>query len=88
MTLYPSTGCFMTTTRVRVLRARTSYLQTGEGGGMRAINYGAGGPFAYVLFSLYAYGDGRAGWEGENDQFSNVYMVQRENRIPGGGGLF
>ena len=35
-----------------------------------------------VLMAIDAWGRG-----GENDQFSNVYMVQRENRIPGGRGV-
>ena len=88
MTLYPSTGCSMLTTRARVLRAKTSYLRVGEGGGKwEQFTLAWEGLIAYVLLSLCAYGDGRVGAEGENDQFSNVYMVQRENRSPRGRGV-
>ena len=45
------------------------------------------GLFAYVLLSLRAYSDRRVGVEGENDQFSDVYMAQREKRSPRGRGV-
>ena len=89
MTLYPSNGCSMLTTRVRVLRAKTGYLRVGEGGGNESNSLWRGRaslPMSYSVCALMVMDVW--GWRGKVTSSAMSIWFKERTVSQGGGGLF
>ena len=89
MTLYPSNGCSMLTTRVRVLRAKTGYLRDGEGGGNESNSLWRGRAFLPMSYSVCVLMAIDAWGRGEKMTSSAMSIWFKERTVSQGeGGLF